>query len=322
MLQKITLSLYIAVILFGCKAPDTLKSEADAWVSKSNTPFLGRHHPVAFTLNNLGYIGLGTNGVNPLSDFFRYDPTTDLWQELTKFPGGPRGYAVGLTYNGKAYVGFGTDAKDFNRDLWEYTPATDAWKRLTDCPCEGREHPAFVSLNGKVYVGMGGNATGNLGDWWAYDIAENTWKEMAPLPGNARHHPFYFAVNGRVYVGLGHGSTQVNGTLIYKDFFEYNPVINQWKQLQDFPGEERVGGSQFDYNGAGYIISGQGRTHQSLARGEFWRYNSQTDTWQELEAHPNKGRWAPGTFIISNRLYLFGGQLINDQNDLYTYKFP
>jgi len=63
-----------------------------------------------------------------------------------------------------------------------------------------------------------------------------------------------------------------------------------------------VAGTQFSYNGFGYVLSGDGDNHGSMNTGEFWAYDPVTDTWDELPPHPEGSRWAPASFIIDGEL--------------------
>ena len=295
----------------------TLFAQTD-WEEKASLPGLSRHHPVTFTLNGEGYV---VAGVAPpfvlLNDVQKYDPSTDTWTTLPSFPGPARGFAYGAAHNGKAYMGFGLGPGNQRlNDLWEYDPNTGQWTELTSCGCTGRRHPAFViTSNGKLYVGLGDDASGNTQDWWEYDIATDTWEQQDNLPGEARHHPYYFAIGTDAYAGFGHG----NG--IFNDFYKFNSLDGEWTELNDFPGEERVAGAQFDYGGYGYIISGEGVDHQNLDEGEFYRYSPDNDTWYEQEPHPGAGRWASGAFVIDDVIYHVAGEDENSNilRDVWAY---
>ena len=51
----------------------------------------------------------------------------------------------------------------------------------------------------------------------------------------------------------------------------------------------------------------EGEDHAQLDTGEFWEYDPDTDTWTELNPHPGSGRWAPGSMVIGNTIYIMGG---------------
>lgn len=265
-----------------------------------------RHHPITFSVDGYGYLLAGDVNGQEARDFMRYEALTDTWETLPDFPGAVRSFSYATSRGTKAYVGFGgADGVPYN-DLWEYDTETEEWSQLADCPCEPRYHPAFIQLDDKIYVGLGNNPA-NLDDWWEYDILTDTWSEKDDLPGPSRHHPFYFGIDGIAYVGLGHGNS-VNGNLsIYNDFYQFDPATDEWTQLNDFPGEARVAGTQFDYNGKGYVLSGDGDDHSFMEEGEFWEYETQTDEWTQLTSHPGSSRWAPGNFVIDNYVYFMCG---------------
>ncbi|GAB5466066.1 MAG: hypothetical protein Kapaf2KO_15020 [Candidatus Kapaibacteriales bacterium] len=284
----------------------------------------GRHHPITFALDGVGYSLTGANGNDDFtSDMYKFDATTGTWELIGNFPGGVRGFAISDTFNGKAYMGFGASTI-FNRDLWSFDPSTNEFTRLADCPGNSRLHPAFVAEAGKIVVGWGNNSqVGNMNDFWMYDIASDTWEKMPDPPAPPRHHPFMFGIDGVVYVGLGHGTE--NGNLkIYNDFYKWEIGVSVvWEKMDDFPGEARVAGTQFNFGGKGYVLSGHGDDHWNTEYGDFWEYDPGTNTWDSLPPHPGiSSRWAPGNFVIDSRVYLLGGQLVTEQLTSVVNSFP
>ncbi|MBR9923010.1 MAG: T9SS type A sorting domain-containing protein [Bacteroidetes bacterium] len=278
---------------------------AQDWEPRASLPGgIARHHPITFTIDGFGYVLTGTVFGDPSNDFMRYDPVTDTWEELPDFPGPARSYSYGTSRGSKAYVGFGAGANAPLNDLWEYDSETEEWTQLSNCPCDARLHPAFIQLDDRIYVGLGNN-TENLKDWWEYDIPTDTWSQQDDLPSLARHHPFYFGIDNIAYVGFGHGST--GSPNIYNDFFKFDASTGEWTQLDFFPGEARVAGTQFDYEGKGYILSGDGDNHSHMEEGEFWEYDPALDEWTKLTSHPGSSRWAPGNFVIDNYVYFLAG---------------
>jgi N-acetylneuraminic acid mutarotase len=319
------------VLFLGLLAFNLQFIHSQTWTQKSPLPdtSFGRHHPVTFSIGGYGYL-LGGTAIESayLSDFYRYDPAADKWEVLPSFPGPPRSYSYAVVHNNKAYMGFGFGPLSDMTDLWEFDPATNAWTEKTACPCEGRGHPAFVEANGKIYIGTGGSAIGNLKDFWEYDIQADHWTQLQDLPSFARHHPYHFSLNGMVYILFGHGSININGSTIYNDVHRFDPQNNLWERMADFPGEQRVAGTQFSLNGKGYVLSGEGADHYYLDEGEFWEYTPETDSWKQLPSWPGSGRWAPGSFVIGNTVYATGGTaLLSDgssenMKDLWAYEFP
>lgn len=316
-MKNITLSLLGLITTVLCYG--------QTWTTKASLPNnSGRHHPVTWGLDGNGYVITGTNSSGqPTKDFFKYDPVSDTWQTMNAFPGNERSFSIGAVYNGKGYMGFGASLIQFLNDLWEYDPVADQWTQLPSCPCTGRRHPAFVIKDGRLFVGLGDGAPGNLKDWWEYDIENQTWTQHPDLPGPPRHHPYMFKAGDDVYAGMGHGNS-INGQIqVYDDWYKFDMTTNQWVQMNDFPGEGRVAGSQFDHGGFGYVLSGDGEDHNYMEEGEFWKYDPVTDAWEELPPHPDISRWAPGAFVIDNNVYFTGGQSrLNGQYFSDLLSFP
>lgn len=303
------------------------------WQAATAFPDQERDHPVGFAIGQKAYISTGwyedANG-DPfiLSDFYSYDVNNDSWQNQNGFPGASRGFSIGVSHQGKGYLGFGLGVNGYLNDLWQYDTATGQWQQLPDCPCDGRRHPAMEAIDGKIYVGLGDNRNrGNLKDWWVFDIDKNQWNQIPDLPGPARHHPYHFTVNGNLYAGMGHGSRGAPASSsdgVLKDWYKWNPKDSTWTQMNNFPGESRVAGTQFSYKGKGYILSGDGADHGYMDSGEFWQYDPDADSWKELPAHPGVSIWAPTNFVADSSVYLTGGlnrKTGERQADLWRYNF-
>ncbi len=278
------------------------------------------HHAIGFSFNEKGYIVTGSDTTVASKKFFMYDSYTDTWTQKEDFPGEQRSYAIGDFYEGKQYIGFGvnfesTTNDSFLNDLWSYDPVNDSWEELAECPCSGRMHPSFNALDGKIYVGLGNVNTGDTDDFWAYDIETNSWSQKADFIGGERHHPYHFTLGESVYVGLGHNHQMHD---VKKDWFRYDAQSDTWTQLDDLPAEGRVAGTQLHHEGYGYALSGQGEDltggfHHPMESGEFWKYDPQTDTWEELTPHPGKSRFAPASFIIDDYAYIISGLFLGDE---------
>lgn len=283
----------------------TFSLQAQTWEQRADLPDQsGRHHPVTWGIGDYGYSATGTNrALRPTADFFRYDPQLDSWDVLPDFPGEDRSFAIGTVYNGVGYLGFGASETAYLGDVWKYDPVIAEWDMVTVCPCEPRRHPSFVIIQDRLFVGLGDGPTGNLNDWWEYNLNTGIWKQHPNLPGPVRHHPFQFIAGDQVYAGMGHG----NG-VIYKDWYRFDIQNDQWMRMRNHPGEARVAGTQFDHNGYGYVLSGDGDDHNFMATGEFWKYDPAADEWEELPPHPGISRWAPGSFVVNDKVYFIGGQ--------------
>jgi N-acetylneuraminic acid mutarotase len=294
---------------------------AQTWELINESPFRS-HHSIGFSIDGIGYSVTGNVQNNPSDQFYSYDPTSDTWTQLDDFPGVGRDFAIGDTWNSKAYIGFGSD-QDNNalNDLWVFDPDNNSWTELASCPCSGRVHPAFIAHQGKIFVGMGNGNAGNLNDWWEYDMPTNTWSEKPDFPDLPRHHPYQFAIDNYIYTGLGHGSS-INGNLnIFDEWYRYDPQAETWDQMATLPAEGRVAGTQFSYDGKGYVLSGDGDNHSYMTTGEFWEYDPAIDQWNAMPPHPGTSRWAPTSFVIDDYIYFMTGLAQSAVEELNMYRF-
>lgn len=299
------------------------------WTERSPYPGAGRHHPVTLVFGQNAYLLTGTTNTRTINnDVFRYNAPADSWTQVNAFPGPARSFAYGDTLNGKGYMGFGLGPNNrFFDDLWEFDPENETWSELASCPCRGRRHPAFIAHQGKIFVGQGdNNVLGNMNDWWEYDIATDSWRELPDLPGPVRHHPFHFAIGDYVYTGMGHGNNNSSGQLqIYRDWYRWDPAEEEWTTMSNFPRQARVAGTQFSNRDKGYVLSGDGSNHGTMATGEFWEYDPATDSWEELPPHPGVSRWAPHSFVVGDTVYFTSGQVRNGNpnaglyNDVWSF---
>ena len=287
------------------------------WVQLSSYPGPGRHHPITFSNNQFGFVMAGQNSSGEyLEDVYKYNPINNEWSQVSNFPGGPRGYGYGVSNNTHAFVGFGKYQNQYPTDWWRYDLENDNWVELTPFPGQGRNHPAMILLDNKIYVGMG-STNQNFGDWWEYNIESDSWSEKSYFDYGDRHHPYYFSASNKIFVGFGHGNSQNGSMTIYNDFYEYDHENDNWIEINNFEGEGRVAGTQFSFEGKGYILSGDGDNHGPLDYGEFWQYDAINNIWNELTPHPGGARWAPGTFVINCDVYLTSG-FEQDSNTMHN----
>ena len=255
------------------------------------------------------------------------DEWTDLSSSTSSFPGAPRSFGYGVVLNElgntKAYLGFGASATGERlADWWEFDMSTHAWRELADFSGPGRRHPSVVPVlldkSWQIHVGLGdgleNGVFANFNDYWAYDIDTDTWSQLADFPSSRRHHPFFFGLGSRSYTGLGHSDGF--SPYVERDWYSYHN--GEWQREADFASyttdqdppalvttEARVAGTEFsielndsDLSGSfGFVLSGDGEDHGTMATGEFHSYDP-VNGWRQLPPHPGQSRWAPGSFVM------------------------
>jgi len=209
----------------------------------------------------------------------------------------------------------------------------------------------------EIHVGLGDGVVpdggfSNFNDWWRYDVDTNVWSELPGFPSSRRHHPFYFGLGGTSYVGLGHSDGYF--PYIERDWYSYHPSDGNWQNETQFASydtifddssatltysagpvttEARVAGTEFSIElplvggtselvgSLGFVLSGDGDDHRTMAEGEFHAFypsgnllmagpgGNSSSWWRRLPPHPGVSRWAPGSFVMrgSARAYFTSG---------------
>ncbi len=254
----------------GTSKDDFTLLTSGSWSQKASLPDPnppnGRGLGIAFAVNNIGYMGFGTNNGVDYSDLYAYDPVANSWTQKASMGIGIEG-AVCMVINNKAYVGISesrqllTDTKQF----WEYDPATDTWARKADFPGGDTREAVGLALGDKGYVGFGLNTASQ--NWWEYDPSTDAWTQKGDFPGAVLNFPSGFAINGKGYVC---GQTDVSTNKM--ECWQYDPSTDTWAQKGDYPGAPFVLATGLTIGNKGYIIGGGE---------ECWEYNPTTDAWTQ-----------------------------------------
>ncbi len=118
-----------------------------------------------------------------------------------------------------------------------------------------------------------------------------------------------------MYYGTGR-----DWTIIYNDFWKYNPLTDAWEQLSDIPKQrcyETVSLSIYD---KGYL--GLGRDCTGVFLNDFWEYRPISDQWEQLEDSPSDGRYYAKAVSFAGYGIVGSGQNEFSEmlNDFYAYQ--
>jgi N-acetylneuraminic acid mutarotase len=221
-------------------------SDKDSWTQIAKPVFYGtknnikdtivaaaRYSAVGFSVNGLGYVGTGFDGVNYMNDFWRYNPNSNTWDTITRFSGTKRFGAVAFGIDQYGYVGTGYDG-NFLKDFWSYNPASNSWTSIATGGDKRRFAVAFV-IGGKGYVCTGVKDGGYVNDCYRYNPATGSWEQLRDIANTSpdsyddaykiiRSNAVGFATSDKGYVAFGYTGSIVN------DVWEYNPATDLWIQ--------------------------------------------------------------------------------------------
>lgn len=139
------------------------------------------------------------------------------------------------------------------------------------------------------------------------------WTPLTDFPGTTRKAPVSFSANGKGYVMLG-----TDGTVNFKDVWEFDPSNNSWTQLSDFPGAARRSASFFVLGNKAYLGLGNDGT---TGFKDVWLFEATSHNWTQLGDFPGGERLFSLSFAIGNNGYWGGGLSNNQQSQSDFWSF-
>jgi N-acetylneuraminic acid mutarotase len=246
----------------------------NSWMQKANFIGVGRRDAIAFSIGTKGYVGTGKDNAdsflgNTLSNFYEYDPGTNVWTMKAAYPGNSGMgiyYATGFSLLGKGYVCCGKSGpSSYSNELWQYNPSTNSWLSRASFIGGPRYGGAAFVIGSYAYFGTGADENVYTQDFYRYDPALNAWTIIAPFPGSGRFACCTFTLDNNGYLLFG-----TDGG--YKDeLWQYDPTLNYWVTKSSFPGGERKSGIALTIGTKAY--AGTGKSFTGVRR-DFYEYSS------------------------------------------------
>lgn len=310
MLKKVFpyLSLIVFFSMISCSKSDSSSTDTVGnWVRTSDFEGVARSEAVvAVTSDNKVFLGLGYDGTNRISDFWKYDVDSDFFVKVASFPGKTRNSAVSFSVNGKVYVGLGYDGENYLKDFWEYDPIGDKWKPLGDFPGSARYGSVGFAIgnNGFLCSGYDGNY---LKDFWKYEPSTDTWTQKISPGGSKRNDAAVFVIDQKAYLCSG-----VNNAMMVDDVWEYDATADKWTEKRriasvsdegyddEYTSIVRSNAVAFTLNGKGYLTTGINGSYVSST----WEYDPATDVWTEKTSFEGTGREGATGFSVKNRAFV------------------
>jgi N-acetylneuraminic acid mutarotase len=271
----------------------------NAWTQRDSFPGPKRALGVAFATTSYGYVGAGYNGSGVtvsgatqyyLSDFYKYDPTTNSWTQIGSLPltqGSPGlryavAFGIGGTYNIGGVVG-GTDGQFNYNTYYKYTESSNTWTADNTYPGPKRTGSVAWVYQNRAYIVTGlGDNNANLTDFWVYDpslTGSAQWYQKRRISGvtDQSYDAGYRIVRTnavawqqdnagipKAYITFGSNG----GSLV--DCWEYDFATDLWTQKNNFPpGGGRVGAIALTIDGQGFVGLG-GTSLSSGAGGTYY----------------------------------------------------
>ena len=181
----------------------------------------------------------GGQGQGFFNDTWAYEISSNRWVQLAPGEGPSRRYGHSAIYDtnqDRMIISHGfTDAGRFD-DTWSLDLATNSWRNIS--PASGRPlkrclHHAVLDSKRQQMLLYGGCSSGfgpcPQGDLWSFDLKTERWTELKPslTPDPRQWYAAAFDESReRMIVWGGSGRSLLN------DWWEYDPAVNQWAQIQ------------------------------------------------------------------------------------------
>ncbi|AMJ65179.1 hypothetical protein AXW84_06880 [Hymenobacter sp. PAMC 26628] len=163
---------------------------ANTWSAINGFPGAKRQGASAFTVNDKGYVMLGTDNAAYPTDVYSYDPGTSTWTARRQlmvhsatsadaldydYSLLPRANAVSFAVGSMGYIATGTKGT-VQGDCWAYNPADDTWTLKTAFNATttgggggvGRSNGIGFAIGTTGYVGLGVTGTTRLDDLYQF----------------------------------------------------------------------------------------------------------------------------------------------------------
>lgn len=147
----------------------------------------------------------------------------------------------------------------------------------------------------------------------------SSWTRVADLPAAGRYKAGSFVIGGNIYLGCG-----ASDGVTLKDFWKYNPLINTWSRMADFPGVTRIYAMGAADNSSGYM--GAGNTADNSTRVQlydFYKYNPGTDAWLRIADYPDQinGFFFNYSVSINGRTFFSLSNVVQNTREIVSDAF-
>ncbi len=308
-------------LFIACDEEDTEYTEIGNWVKKSYFAGFPRSEGTSFSINGIGYFGMGREDDGYLSDFWKYDPVNDSWSQVKAFPGTPRAYGVSATDGTKGYCGLGYEGKKDLSDFWEYDPATNEWNQIADFPGGARRWSTAFNIGTDIFIGTGYNQDSKQYFNDFYKLSNNTWTQIANFKGEKRRSANSVGYQGKGYLLSGYRNT------VLQDFWIYDPVTDTWDDQEELNDIDNGGDNAVARYNATIAFSESklyliGGTTTGAALATVYEWDPISADWnQKTSIESNVTREGAGSFVINDVIYIVGGRNgTNFLEDCYLFQ--
>lgn len=190
--------------------------------------------------------------------------------------------------------------------FYAYGQTSNSWTKKASFGGLKREKAVAFSIDSYGYVSCGVDTAEQVhNDLWQYNPELDAWTQLASLPGVARKNAIAFVIAGKAYLGTGYDHDETLSGSKLKDFWEYNPLENEWTEKAHYPGGGDTGiyqATAFTLLEKGYVACGKIGPDAYIP--ELWQYDPLTDSWIERTPFPGGDRYQLISFVLENKAFV------------------
>jgi N-acetylneuraminic acid mutarotase len=245
------------IYTFGGSAPGNLHrvlaydTRSKRWSEPTELP-TGLNHSQAVAYRGDVYLAGGyLDGLEPTSNFWRYDPRSSRWTQLPPM-NQPRGAAAAAVIGGKLYVAdgapqtYGVSNPGGPYDSLEiYDFGTRSWSDAPDAPV-AVHHVDATALAGDFYMAGGRtDPEASSSEFLRYDPEAERWERLPDLPYGKFSSVGTVTAAGRVVAIAGDDELdwEDGGGSVSASAWAFDPATKRWRRLPDLKIERHAFGA-------------------------------------------------------------------------------
>ena len=137
-------------------------------------------------------------------------------------------------------------------------------------------------VDGQAYVFAGRDQNGRLlNDLWRYSPETDTWDSICEAPLSPRVNATSCVHEDKVYLGLGFNGKHGRDSSYLREWWEYTPGTDTWRQLANYPNHYTDDATSFVGDGELYVGYGFNWNY----RRDMFRYTIATNKWDSIDVH-------------------------------------
>lgn len=198
------------------------------WIQKSDIPFNGIYSS-GFVVDNRGFV-IRTYPWWPERLLYEFVPDENDWVQKTSLPSNSARIST-LEVNNRVFAYGGNTDDDNAPNFFEYKPHSNSWHPSAHLSAPVISRTITFSIDNDGYMGTGIDYLSGalINTIYRYNLLNDSWTEVSDFPISIADG-IGFSINGIGYAGLGRTGQNEN-----KNIYAYDPNINQWQWVAEYP---------------------------------------------------------------------------------------